>query len=168
LESGDPSFSLPEHVAEAFFKAIRDGHTHYTAGAGIAPLREAIFRKLTTENRIPLDGPHQVLVTNGAMHALYVAFRALLDPGDEVVMPDPTWTETADNVLLAGGVAVRVPLSPPAYRYTADLVAPYLTPRTKAVVLNTPHNPTGCVVTRQEMEGLLRLAEAPGSVGVGR
>lgn len=162
LESGDPSFSVPEHVAEALIRAVRDGHTHYTAGAGIAPLRQAIYEKLVRENRLPLAGPDQVLVTNGAMHALYVAFRALLDEGDEVVMPDPTWTETADNVHLAGGIAVRVPLVPPTYCYTADLIAPYLSPRTKAIVINSPHNPTGTVASRTDIEGIVRLAASRG------
>lgn len=162
LESGDPSFSIPEHVAEALGKAIRDGHTHYTAGAGIAPLRQAIFEKLTQENRIPLKGPHQVLVTNGAMHALYIAFRALLSPGDEVIMPDPTWTETADNVRLAGGVPVRVRLEAPQYRYTAEAIFPYLSPRTRAIVVNSPHNPTGTVATEEEIGGIVRLAASRG------
>lgn len=162
LESGDPSFPIPEHVAEALVKAIRDGYTHYTEGAGIAPLRQAIFEKLTEENRIPLQGPHQVLVTNGAMHALYIAFRALLAPGDEVIMPDPTWTETADNVRLASGVPVRVRLEGPDYRYTAETILPYLSPRTRAIVINSPHNPTGIVATEEEIAGIVRLAESRG------
>jgi aspartate aminotransferase len=70
LESGDPSFDVPPHVADAIARALRDGHTHYTAGAGIKPLRDAIHQKLVTENRIPLDGPGSTLVTNGAMHGL--------------------------------------------------------------------------------------------------
>ena len=162
LESGDPSFSVPPHIIEAFEKALRDGHTHYTAGAGIKPLREAMFRKLREANRLPLESFNDVVVTNGAMHALYVAFRALCDPGDEIIMPDPTWTETADNVSLAGGVPVRAPLHAPGYHYTADLIAPLITPRTRAIVVNSPHNPTGMVMTRAEIEGIVRLAERHG------
>jgi aspartate aminotransferase len=162
LESGDPSFAIPAHVAAALEKAVRDGQTHYTAGAGIKPLREAMFRKLREENRLPLESFHDVLVTNGAMNALYVAFGALLEAGDEVVMPDPTWTETADNVALAGGVPVRAPLHAPHYHYTADEIAPCLTPRTRAIVINSPHNPTGQVYTRDEIEGIVRLAERHG------
>jgi len=158
LESGDPSFAVPPHVTAALEKALRDGHTHYTAGAGIKPLREAMFRKLREENRIPLESFHDVLVTNGAMHALYIAFRALLEPGDEVIMPDPTWTETADNVSLAGGVPVRAPLRHPDYHYTAAEIAPRITTRTRAIVVNSPHNPTGMVYTRDELEGIVRLA----------
>jgi aspartate aminotransferase len=162
LESGDPSFAVPPHVTAALEQALRDGQTHYTAGAGIKPLREAMYRKLVTENRLPLESFADVLVTNGAMHALYIAFRALLDPGDEVIMPDPTWTETADNVSLAGGVPVRAPLHHPDYHYTAAEIAPRITPRTRAIVVNSPHNPTGMVYTRSEIDGIVRLAERHG------
>lgn len=159
LESGDPSFSLPPHVGAAIEQALRDGHTHYTAGAGIKPLREAIFRKLGDENGIPLNDPGSVLVTNGAMHALYVAFRALCDPGDEIIVPDPTWTETADNVTLAGGIPVRVPLDQSdGYRYQADAIEPRITPRTRAIVVNSPHNPTGMVCGREDLQAILELA----------
>ena len=162
LESGDPSFAVPPHVTAALEQALRDGQTHYTAGAGIKPLREAMYRKLVQENRLPLESFNDVLVTNGAMHALYIAFRALLDPGDEVIMPDPTWTETADNVSLAGGVPVRAALHHPDYHYTADEIAPRITARTRCLVVNSPHNPTGMVYTRSEIEGIVRLAEQHG------
>lgn len=161
LESGDPSFDIPAHVREAIEKALRDGLTHYTAGAGIPPLRQAIARKLQRDNRIPVEGPERVLVTNGAMHALYIAFRALVEqPGDEVIVPDPTWTETADNVVLAGGKAVRCRLDPArGWSLVPERIAALVTPRTKAVVLNTPHNPTGAVLDRATLEGILAVAE---------
>lgn len=161
LESGDPSFSIPEHVADALVKAIRDGHTHYTPGAGIPELRQALYEKLVQKNQLPLTGPHQVLVTNGAMHGLYIVYRALLDPGDQVVLPDPTWTETADNVVLAGGEVVRVPLTN-ELRYQAPAVAERITPRTKALVINSPHNPTGTVMTEQELQAMVGLAATYG------
>jgi aspartate aminotransferase len=162
LESGDPSFAVPPHITAALEKALHDGHTHYTAGAGVKPLREAMFTKLVAENRLPLESFNDVLVTNGGMHALYITFRALCEPGDEVIMPDPTWTETADNVTLAGGVAVRAPLHFPDYHYTANEIAPRITPRTRAIVINSPHNPTGMVYTKDEIEGIVRLAAQHG------
>ena len=163
LESGDPSFSIPDHVSEAIQKALCDGHTHYTAGAGITPLREAAARKLIEMNRIPVRGPSHVLITSGAMHGLYIAFQAMLAPGDEVIMPDPTWTETADNVTLAGGVAVRVTLDAAhGYRYTPEAIAAAITPRTRAVVINSPHNPTGLVVDRSTLAGIVAVAERHG------
>lgn len=163
LEAGDPSFSTAPHIVEAINKALADGHTHYTAGAGIPPLRKAIYQKLHEANGINLASSNQVLVTNGAMHALYVAFRALCSPGDEVLVPDPTWTETADNVTLAGGVPVRVPLSAESgYRYKAEEIAKLITPRTCAIVINSPHNPTGSVCTEQEIRDILNLADKHG------
>jgi aspartate aminotransferase len=163
LESGDPSFAVPGHILEAIHKALRDGQTHYTPGAGIKPLREAVFRKISQVNRVPVRGPEHVLVTNGAMNGLYIAFRALCLPGDEVLMPDPTWTETADNVKLAGGVPVRVRLDPArAYRYEAAAIEAAITPRTRAIVINSPHNPTGLVIDRQGLVEIARVAEKHG------
>jgi aspartate aminotransferase len=175
LESGDPSFALPSHIACALERAIRDGHTHYTAGAGIPQLRKAAADKVARENRLVGVEPASVFVTTGAMHGLYVAFRALVTPGlplrDEVIVPDPTWTETADNVTVAGGLPVPVPLfangqplvgpeaSPDAW---TSAVASAITPRTIAIVVNSPHNPTGLVWTREQLGSVVELASARG------
>ncbi len=175
LESGDPSFALPGHVAEALARAIRDGHTHYTAGAGIPALREAAARKVNRENRLPNVEPAEVFITNGAMHGLYVAFRALLTPcladPDEVVLPDPTWTETADNVTINGGRPVGVPVFSAEGKGGTPLVGPTagddewasrvrsaITPRTRAIVVNSPHNPTGLVWTAGQLRALASVA----------
>ncbi len=163
LESGDPSFAVPGHILAAIEKALRDGQTHYTAGAGIKPLREAAFRKLTEANKIPVRDPDHVLVTNGAMNGLFIAFHSLVTPGDEVIMPDPTWTETADIVSLAGGVPVRVRLDElHGERYQAAAIEQAITPRTRAIVVNSPHNPTGLVIDRQGLTEIARLAEKHG------
>jgi aspartate aminotransferase len=159
LESGDPSFSIPEHVRLAFEKALKDGHTHYTAGAGIPSLREAICDKLKRENKLPVRSSGQVLVTSGAMHGLYVAFRSLLSPGDEAIVPDPTWTETADNITLAGAVPVRCKLNAAnGYAYEAGVIEALITPKTRLIVLNSPHNPTGAVLDRQALSAILAVA----------
>ncbi len=163
LESGDPSFAVPEHILAAIKKALDDGQTHYTAGAGIKPLREAIYRKLTEVNRIPVKDPGRVLVTNGAMNALYIAFAALVFPGDEVLMPDPTWTETADNVTLAGGVATRYRLDTQSGAgYVPAAIEAAITPHTCAIVINSPHNPTGTVTDRETLVSILEIAERHG------
>lgn len=163
LEAGDPSFSTAPHIIEAINKALADGRTHYTAGAGIKPLRDALYQKLLKENHIPITSADQVLVTNGAMNALYISFRALCSPGDEVIVPDPTWTETADNVTMAGGIPVRVPLdAKTGYRYRADVIAKYITPKTRAIVINSPHNPTGSVCSREELVAIVELAAKHG------
>ena len=110
LESGDPSFDIPANVREAMEKALRDGQTHYTASTGIPALREAAFRKVTTENGLKAAGPENIVITNGSMHGLYILFQALLETGDEVILPDPMWTEIAENIRLGGGMPVPVRL----------------------------------------------------------
>src|SRR5574342_282145 len=125
LESGDPSFDVPEHVREAMEKALRDGLTHYTASTGIPQLRDAILQKVTQENKLKVTDAEHIVVTNGGMHGLYVLFRALLDVGDQVILPDPMWTEIGENVRLAGGVPVPVRLhAERGYQYDpADIAA---------------------------------------------
>jgi aspartate/methionine/tyrosine aminotransferase len=160
LESGDPSFNIPVHAREAMEKALRDGLTHYTASTGIPPLREAIFRKVTTENGLKVPGVDNVVVTNGGMHGLYIIFRALLEPGDEVILPDPMWTEIAENIRLAGGkpVPVRLRLEN-GYQYEPAAIEAAVTPRTRAIFINTPQNPIGVVADRQTLEAIAALAE---------
>jgi aspartate/methionine/tyrosine aminotransferase len=100
-----------------------------------------------------------VVVTNGGMHALYITFRALLEPGDEVVMPDPMWTEIAENIRLAGGTPVRVTLEESkGMAYTAEAIAKKITSKTRAIFLNTPHNPTGMVMPERELRAIADLA----------
>jgi aspartate aminotransferase len=160
LESGDPSFDTPPHIKEAIVEALRQGHTHYSPSAGIPPLRQAIYEKLHRDNGIPIKDPDHILVTNGGMHALHVTFRSLLYPGDEVIIPDPNWTDTANNILLAGGVPVRCSLNLERdFLYEAATIESAITPRTVAIVVNTPHNPTGAVLDRQTLIAILHVAE---------
>lgn len=160
LESGDPSFDIPLIARDAMEKALRDGLTHYTASTGIPSLREAIFAKVTSENGLKVPGPDHIVVTNGAMHGLYIIFRALLDPGDEVILPDPMWTEIAENVRLGAGkpVPVRLKLEN-GYQYAPSEIEAALTPRTRAIFVNTPHNPSGAVAGRPVLESIAALAE---------
>ena len=160
LESGDPSFDIPPHVREAIEKALKDGLTHYTAGAGIPSLREAITEKLTRENQIEVRSPNEVLVTNGAMNALYITFRALIEePGDEIIVPDPTWTETFDNVTLSGGIPVRCPLvAADGWKPDLERLRNLITSRTRGIVINSPHNPAGAVLSRTDLQRILEIA----------
>ncbi|MCS7125487.1 MAG: pyridoxal phosphate-dependent aminotransferase [Aigarchaeota archaeon] len=159
LESGDPSFDIPPHVRDAMIDALMKGYTHYTESTGIRPLREAAYQKVVEENKIPLKDPNHVLITNGAMHALYVTFRALLIPGDEVIIPDPMWTEIADNVRLAGGIPVRCRLKPENnFVYDPSDVESLITSKTKAIFINTPHNPTGAVFPKNILEEIGEIA----------
>ncbi len=141
-------------------KALRDGLTHYTASTGIPVLREAIFRKVTGQNGLKVPDADHVVVTNGGMHGLYIIFRALLDEGDEVILPDPMWTEIAENIRLSGGkpVPVRLPWES-GYQYDPAGIEAAITSRTKAIFVNTPHNPVGTVTTREVLEAIAAIAE---------
>lgn len=158
FESGDPSFSVPPHVADAMCQAALTGKTHYVPNAGIPELRDALVAKLTLENGLSVD-VDDVFVTHGAMHALFVVFQALLDEGDEVILPDPMWTEIAENVQFARGRVVRVPLRrETGYRYDPDEIERRITPRTKAIFVNTPHNPTGAVLSPETLGKIVDVA----------
>ncbi len=160
LESGDPSFDIPAPAREAMEKALRDGLTHYTASTGIPALREAIFRKVTTENGLKVPDADHVLVTNGGMHGLYIIFRALLEPGDEVILPDPMWTEIAENIRLAGGKPIPVRLRfENNYQYDPHEMEAAITPKTRAIFVNSPQNPIGVVAGRETLEDIAALAE---------
>jgi len=160
LESGDPSFDIPVHVREAMEKALRDGHTHYTASTGIPILRKAIFQKVGSENKLTVSSDDHIVVTNGAMHGLYILFRALLEAGDEVILPDPMWTEIAENIRLAGGKPVPVVLREESgYQYDPAEIEAAITPRTKAIFVNTPQNPIGVVAPREILGAIAKIAE---------
>jgi aspartate/methionine/tyrosine aminotransferase len=159
LESGDPSFDIPPHAREAMEKALRDGLTHYTPSTGIPSLREAILHKVITENGLEVPDANHIVVTNGGMNGLYIIFRAILEPGDEVILPDPMWTEIAENIRLAGGMPVPVRLREnEGYTYSPDDIQAAITPKTRAIFVNTPHNPTGVVLDRSTLEAIAALA----------
>lgn len=159
LESGDPSFDVPPNVREAIVAALAKGQTHYTASTGIQPLRDAIVTKVRRDNKLPIDNADQVCVTNGGMHALFLTFASLLDAGDEVIIPDPMWTEIAENIKLAYGVPVRCALDVEhGMAYTAANIERHITPRTKAIFINSPQNPTGAVIARDGLKEIADLA----------
>jgi aspartate aminotransferase len=138
FESGDPSFSIAPHVRRAAEEALAAGKTHYIPNNGIPELREALAAKVRSRNGIEVK-PSGIFVTNGAMHALYVLFASLLEPGDEVIVPDPMWTEVAENVRLARGIAVGVPVTvASSYAYDPRAIEAAITPATTAIFVNTP------------------------------
>lgn len=163
LESGDPSFSPPPHVIEALVEAARAGKTHYIPNNGIPELRAALARKVAEKNGIQEVSASDVFVTNGAMHALNILFAALLRPGDEVIVPDPMWYEAVENIKLAGGTPVPIPLSrAERYQYTPEAIEAALTPATVAIFLNTPHNPTGAVIPEESLRRIVGVARSRG------
>ena len=159
FESGDPSFNPPAHVAEALVAALHAGKTHYIPNNGIPELRAALAKKITEKNKLPNVTSNNIFVTSGAMHALNVTFGAMLTPGDEVIIPDPMWTEVAENIRLAGGVVVGIRLSPDEdFAYRAEDIEAAITPKTRAIFLNTPHNPTGALLSEQELRAIYEVA----------
>ena len=159
FESGDPSFAPAAHVSEAIVAATYAGKTHYIPNNGIPELRKALAEKAVSKNGLAGVTSNDIFVTNGAMHALYVAFGALLSEGDEVIIPDPMWTEVAENIRLAGGVAVGVKLiAEEGFAYKAADIEAAITPKTTAIFLNTPHNPTGAMLSRSDLQAIYDLA----------
>ncbi|MDQ6693042.1 MAG: aminotransferase class I/II-fold pyridoxal phosphate-dependent enzyme, partial [Chloroflexota bacterium] len=164
LESGEPSFGVPEHIKEAMLRALRDDQTHYVASAGILELRKAVVAKLHSANGIPIESPAEVIITNGGMHGLYCIFQALLEPGDEVLIPDPTWTCVQHLITLCGGVVRRVPLHEErGWTFDPEELRAAIGPRTRVLMINSPHNPTGGVLSRADQEAIAAIVlENPG------
>ena len=156
---GEPDFNTPKYIIDAARKAMDDGYTHYTVNAGLPELRECISEKLSHENGITADPKDEIIVTAGGMGGLYLALRSTLDPGDDVLVPQPSWLNYVSQIALAGGNVVPVPLEPSdGFTLTADKIAAHLTERTKVLLFNTPSNPTGRVVPREELEKIAKLA----------
>lgn len=163
FESGDPNFSIAPHALAALEQAAEAGKTHYIPNNGIPELRNALAEKVRTKNKLPWTKSDDIFVTNGAMHALYVTFGALLSPGDEVIVPDPMWTEVVENIRLAGGVPVGVPLrSEDDYQYSPEAIRAAITPQTVAIFVNTPHNPTGAMLSVEKLRQILEIAQEYG------
>src|SRR3990172_8071208 len=159
FSAGEPDFDTPERIKQAAIDALRKGMTKYTEVRGIEPLREAIAEKYQREFGLNYD-KDEVLVSCGAKHALYNVFQALLNNGDEVIIPSPYWVSYSDMVLLAGGVPKIVPTGEEdGFRITSDQLKSALTPRTRAFVLNSPCNPTGAAYSRGNLEALARILE---------
>lgn len=157
LGAGEPDFNTPEHIMEAAIKAMRDGHTKYTPTAGIIPLREAIQRKLEKDNHLSYD-IDQIIVTCGAKHALYNIFQVLLNKGDEVIIPTPYWVSYPEQVKLAEGVPVYVEgKEENQFKITPEELEAAITPRTKAVIINSPSNPTGSLYHKEELAALAEV-----------
>lgn len=160
LEVGQPDFSTPEHVIDAADRAAREGHTGYTANAGIEPLREAVATTLETEYGVPAT-PDGVAITAGGMEALHLAMLGLVDPGDRVLLPSPVWPNYRTQTTLAGGTPVEIPLSADdGYALDADAVIEQLDDSTAAIVLCTPSNPTGRVFEESAVRAVVDAAGA--------
>ncbi len=146
LAVGEPDFSTPPHIVEAGQRALRDGFTRYSPNAGYLHLREAIAEKLARRNGIHADPEREVFVTVGGMEALMLTLLTGIDPGDEVIITDPSYTNYAGQITLAGGVPVYVPTDPDrGYLPEPAAIEAAITARTRALLINSPSNPTGAM-----------------------
>ncbi|GGL48000.1 pyridoxal phosphate-dependent aminotransferase [Sporolactobacillus putidus] len=152
LGAGQPDFNTPNFIIDAAMDAVKAGHTKYTPTAGLPALKEAIIGKLKRDQGFDYQ-PTEIIVGNGAKHVLYLLFQALLNPGDEVIIPAPYWVSYPEQVKLAGGVPVSIPATQEQhFKITVDDLEKAVTERTKAVIINSPSNPTGMIYTRDELE----------------
>jgi aminotransferase len=159
LGVGEPDFVTPEHIREAAIASVRSGKTKYTSNYGILELRQEIARHVERRYGVSYDPAGEILVTVGVSEAVDLALRATLNDGDEVIVADPSYVAYIPGIVLAGGVPVPVPTQDEwDFRLRPADVAARITPRTRAILLGFPNNPTGAVLTRQDLEGLARLA----------
>jgi aspartate aminotransferase len=155
---GEPDFDTPLHICEAGKKAIDDGHTRYTAVPGIPELRDAVANRFREDHGWDYS-PDQIQVCCGGKHGLYNIFQAVISPGDEVLIPAPYWVSYPPMVQLAGGIPVIVPLEEKDdFDLNPDILADYATDRTKAIIINSPSNPTGSLFSARALEAIGRMA----------
>ncbi len=155
--AGEPDFNTPAPICEAAKKAIDEGHHKYTAVAGTLELRKAISQYLEKQYKVQYQ-PTDIVVSSGAKHSLYNAFLALINPGDEVLVPAPYWVSYPEQVKFAGGIPVAVECSEAdEFKLTPSALKAKITSKTKGLILNSPSNPTGAVVGRKAMEGIAEL-----------
>ncbi len=155
--AGEPDFDTPEFVKEACIRALKEGKTKYAPSAGIPELREALAEKLIKENGVEYK-PSEIVVSTGAKMILFLIFMTLLDEGDEVLLPSPYWVTYPEQINLLGGKPVEIPLREEnGFILTADLLKDYITEKTKAIVINSPNNPTGAVYPKEELRKIAEL-----------
>lgn len=156
--AGEPDFDTPERIKKAALRALEQGQTKYTEVAGIPELRAAVCQKLRRDNGLEY-APEEILVSCGAKHTLYNVFTALLNPGDEALVPSPYWVSYPEQVRLLGGVPVTVETDEAAgFQLDHARLRAAISSRTKVLVLNTPNNPTGAVLAAGTLEAVARLA----------
>jgi aspartate aminotransferase len=159
LDQGDVSFDAPDSVKQAMAKAITENKTHYLPTTGVPRLRELLVEKLRRANGIPIGSAEEVLPTNGGTHAIWAVMHALFEPGDEVIVSDPEWPPTMAIAIAAKATPVGVPLYEKlGWRWDLDELEQAITPRTKAIYVNSPNNPTGGVLTRADLERIAAIA----------
>lgn len=155
--AGEPDFNTPDHIKAAADRAIAGNLTRYTPASGTLELKEAVCKRMKEDFGLDYR-PSQVVVSGGAKHCVYLALRALINPGDEVILPAPFWVSYLELIKMAGGRPVIVTAGErDRFKITAEQLSAAITPRTKALMLNNPNNPTGMVYGREELEAIARV-----------
>ncbi|MEH6906867.1 aminotransferase class I/II-fold pyridoxal phosphate-dependent enzyme [Neobacillus drentensis] len=151
LGAGEPDFNTPQHILDAALQSMNEGHTKYTPSAGLPALKKAIIKKFEMDQELSYK-LNEIIVGNGAKHVLYTLFQVLLNDGDEVIIPTPYWVSYPEQVKLAGGVPVYIEgLEQNQFKVTPDQLKRAITKNTKAVIINSPSNPTGVLYTADEL-----------------
>ena len=160
LQTGEPDFGTPQYIINAAYSAMKEGYTHYTSSRGVPELRDAISEKLQNENKIDADPEKEIIVTPGAVHAVFSAILATINSGDEVIIPDPCWVVYPACVEIAGGKLIRIPLnSEDNFELNRESIEKAITPRTKMLIINYPCNPTGTTLTRDKLKYIADIAK---------
>ncbi|MDX2590846.1 pyridoxal phosphate-dependent aminotransferase [Streptomyces sp. WI03-4A] len=160
LGGGEPDFDTAGHVVDEAVGALRDGFTHYTPSRGLPALLRAVSAKLAEDNGVVADAATDIVVTPSAKHALFAALVTVLDPGDELLVPTPSWVSYTEMARLIGARPVQVALDgADGFRITAELLERHVSPRTKALLVNSPNNPTGRSLTAEEAAVIARFAQ---------
>ena len=160
LGIGEPDFTTPDPILEAGIQALRKGETHYTSNAGIYPLREAISDLLEEKYQVAYNPEDEIVVTVGVSEALYLALTAVINPGEEIIIPTPCFVSYQAEVILAGGVPLEIPGSlENQFQPEIEKIEAAITPKTKAIFIGFPNNPTGAVATRENLLKIAKIAE---------
>lgn len=160
LDQGDVSFDAPDSVKQAMARALVENRTHYLPTTGVPRLRELLAEKIRKENGVPIGSPEEVIPTNGGTHGIWAIMHALFEPGDEVIVSDPEWPATMAIAIAAQATPVAVPLHESlGFRWDLDELERAITPRTRAIYVNSPNNPTGGVLTRADLERIATIAQ---------
>lgn len=160
FELGEPDFDTPKNIVEAAKRALDEGYTHYTPNSGLLELREAISKKVKRDNQIDADPQSEICVTVGAQEGAFLAIMCTVEPGDEVIVTDPGYFTHPNYVKMAGGTVVAIPLrEQDSFRIDLNELEKKITSRTKMIAINSPANPTGSVLTRDDLKSISELVK---------
>ena len=159
LGAGEPDFNTPNNILEAAITSMKEGKTKYTPSGGLVDLKDAVIDKLKRDQQLTYER-NEIMIGIGAKHVLYTLFQVILNPGDEVIIPTPYWVSYPEQVKLAGGVPVHIDGAASAqFKVTAEEIKNAITGKTKAVIINSPGNPTGMIYSKEELEEIATVCK---------